>query len=100
MHRYTGQTDIAWVARLPTARSWEWKDVIGFFVNTLVMRGDLSGDPTFKELLGRVRETTLGRLTAHQDVPFEKLVEVLAPERSRSHAPVVPGGIGLAECCP
>lgn len=86
LYRYTGQEDVI-VGTLTTNRSRaEFEGPSRFLGHILVMRTDLSGDPTFRELLGRVREATLGAY-AHQDLPFEKLVEELQPERDRKHVP-------------
>ena len=87
LFRYSGQHDV--VIGVPAAgRSREeLEGLIGFFINTIVMRTDLNGDLTFKEALARVRETALEAYT-YQDIPFEKLVEALAPERDLSRTPL------------
>ena len=87
LQRYTGQDDMLVGAAISGRNRAEIEGLLGFFVNTLVMRTDLSGDPTVRQLLWRVKETTLGAY-AHQDLPFEKLVEVLNPERNPSHSPM------------
>ena len=84
LYRYTGQEDI--LIGTPTAnrKRAETEPLIGCFINTLVMRINVSVNPSFRELLGRVREVVLAAFE-HDDVPFERLVEELRPERSQSH---------------
>ncbi|MBI5302089.1 MAG: amino acid adenylation domain-containing protein [Chloroflexi bacterium] len=87
MHRYSHQDDICVGTPIANRSRQELEGLIGFFVNTLVLRGNLSGEPSFRELLKRTRETALGAY-AHQDVPFEMLVDAVQPKRDLSHAPL------------
>ena len=88
LFRYTGQRDLVVGTPIANRTRAELEGLIGFFTNTLALRTDLSGDPTFTELLDRVREQTLAAY-GHQDLPFERLVEELRPERTLSHNPIV-----------
>jgi amino acid adenylation domain-containing protein len=87
LYRYTAQDDICVGTPVAGRNRPEIEKLIGFFINTLVLRGDLSGNPRFNELLNRIQKICLGAF-AHQDLPFEKLVEELRPERAVSHTPL------------
>jgi amino acid adenylation domain-containing protein len=85
--RYTSQDDIVIGSPFSNRGHVELEGLIGLFANTVVLRTDLSGDPSFRELLGRVRVTALDAF-AHQDLPFELLVEALNPTRQLDHSPL------------
>jgi non-ribosomal peptide synthetase component F len=87
LYRYTGQEDIVVGSPIANRNRREIEGLIGFFVNTLVLRSNFTGNPTFRELLAQVRQVAL-EAYEHQDLPFEKLVEELKPERSLSYSPL------------
>jgi amino acid adenylation domain-containing protein len=87
LYRYSGESDLVVGTPIANRNRLEVEGLIGFFVNTLAMRTQVGGDPTFRELLGRVREVVLGAY-GHQDVPFERVVEEINPERNLSRSPV------------
>jgi amino acid adenylation domain-containing protein len=85
--RYAGQEDVVLGFPITNRNRPDIESVVGFFVNTLVLRTDLAGNPSFRDLLGRVRKVCLEAF-AHQDLPFEKLVEELRPERDMTRNPL------------
>jgi len=87
LYRYGGQTDFSIGTPIANRNRLETEALIGFFINTLVLRMNLSGDPTFIEVLQRVREVSL-EAYAHQEMPFEKLVEELQSDRRQAHSPL------------
>ncbi|NMF63752.1 non-ribosomal peptide synthetase, partial [Brasilonema octagenarum] len=87
LYRYTGQEDILVGSPIANRDRSEIEGLIGFFVNTLVMRSNLAGNPSFSELLGRVRSMAM-EAYSHQHLPFEMLVEALQPERNLGHTPL------------
>ncbi len=87
LYRYTQQSDIAIGSPIANRNRSEIEGLIGFFVNSLVLRADLSGNPNFREVLSRVKDVALGAY-AHQDLPFEKIVEELHPERNLNRNPL------------
>ena len=87
LHRYTGQEDFGVGTPIANRNRSETEGLIGFLLNTLVLRADLAGEPSFRELLARVRETALAAYD-HQDLPFEMVVEALQPERDMSRSPL------------
>ena len=88
LSRYTGSNDIVYGTPVANRNAAGVEPLIGFFVNTLVVRTDLSGDPTFMELIARVRVASLGDFE-HQELPFEFLVDELQPRRNLSYTPLV-----------
>jgi hypothetical protein len=87
LHRYTGQDDVRVGSPFSNRNRTEIQGLIGCFINIMVLRADLAGNPSFKQFLRRVKETVLGAY-AHQDLPFEVLVEHLQPERKLNYTPL------------
>ena len=99
LHRYSGQDDFAVGTPIANRNRAEIEGLIGYFVNMLALRADLSGDPSFRELLGRVRQVAL-EAYEHQDLSLDKLIEVLQPPPRPEPNPVVPGHVRAPEHAP
>jgi hypothetical protein len=99
LHRYTGETEIAVGTAVANRNRLEVEALVGFFVNTLVLRTEIKAESSFAELVQQVKQVALGAYS-HQEVPFEKLVEELEPERSLSHTPVFQVMFGLQSEAP
>ncbi|HET9785803.1 MAG TPA: condensation domain-containing protein, partial [Pyrinomonadaceae bacterium] len=99
LFRYTSQADIVVGSPIAGRNRIEIENLIGFFVNTLALRTNFSGNPSFRELVERVKEVTLGAY-AHQDLPFEELVRELNPERDANHSPVFQVMFGMQNEAP
>lgn len=87
LYRYCGETDVIVGSTIANRNHPQLEDVIGVFINSLALRTDLSGNPSFKELLGRVRQTTLEAYD-HQDIPYERVAEALCPEQDARRTPI------------
>lgn len=87
LHRFTGETDLPVGSAIANRNRAEVERVIGFFANNIVLRGDLSGDPTVRELIARTRDMALGAYS-HQEMPFDMLVDALGTRRSLDHSPL------------
>ncbi len=94
LSRYSGQSDIAVGSVVASRNRPELEGLIGFFVNTLVFRTKFDGAPSFREVVARARDAALGAY-AHQDVPFEMLVDAVQPRREMSHTPLFQAALSL-----
>ena len=99
LSRYAGQSDLVIGIAVGGRTHVELEPLVGLFTNTVALRVPLAGDPSFAELLGRVRDVTLAALE-HQELPFEELVTEFSPERSLSHAPLVQAQFGYQSLTP
>src|SRR5262249_31081322 len=94
LHRYSRQADIVVGSPVLNRKGADVEKLIGFFINTVAIRTDLSGNPRFSDFLKQVREASLAAFS-HHEVPFERVVEELAPERNLNHSPLFQAAFAL-----